>query len=59
MFKINDLIWFDYDLIMIWIMNWLMILNNDLNNELINELITELINDVNTEALHLRHVASP
>jgi hypothetical protein len=40
-------------------MNWLMILNNDLNNELINELITELINDVNTEALHLRHVASP
>jgi hypothetical protein len=36
-----------------------MILNNDLNNELINELITELINDVNTEALHLRHVASP
>jgi hypothetical protein len=40
-------------------MNWLMILNNDLNNELINELITELINDVNTVALHLRHVASP
>ena len=36
-----------------------MILNNGLNNELINELITELINDVNTEALHLRHVASP
>jgi hypothetical protein len=36
-----------------------MILNNDLNNELINELIPELINDVNTEALHLRHVASP
>ena len=36
-----------------------MILNNDLNNELINELITELINDVSTEALHLRHVASP
>ena len=36
-----------------------MILNNDSNNELINELITELINDVNTEALHLRHVASP
>ncbi len=36
-----------------------MILNNDLNNELINELITELINIVNTEALHLRHVASP
>jgi hypothetical protein len=36
-----------------------MILNNDLNNELINELITELINDVNTVALHLRHVASP
>ncbi len=36
-----------------------MILNYDLNNELINELITELINDVNTEALHLRHVASP
>jgi hypothetical protein len=36
-----------------------MILNNDLNNELINELIPELINDVNTVALHLRHVASP
>ena len=36
-----------------------MILNNDLNNELINELITELINDMNTEALHLLHVASP
>ena len=36
-----------------------MILNNDLNNELINELITELINDVNTVALHLRHIASP